>query len=184
MPSLPEILVKALEDLLDKRDPLRKAERAMARFENSPSPSPSPSPAKTAMAEVETETDAEVVSEPASPGNGGQSPYKKPATRPAIPAAIRHTVWLRDRGQCTWRHSGGSRCPERSMLELDHIKMWCRGGKHSEENLTLRCRRHNQAAAEQELGTGFMAQARKHASEVVGPKESMSDWSPTKQRYG
>ena len=37
MPSLPEILVKALEDLLDKRDPLRKAERAKARVENSPS---------------------------------------------------------------------------------------------------------------------------------------------------
>ncbi len=23
-----------------------------------------------------------------------------------------------------------------------------------------------------------------HAGAVVGPKESMSDWSPTKQRYG
>ena len=46
----------------------------------------------------------------------------------------------------------------------DHIKAWCRGGDHSEDNLTLRCRRHNQAAAEQELGTGFMAQARKRAA--------------------
>ena len=34
------------------------------------------------------------------------------------------------------------------------------GGDHSEDNLTLRCRRHNQAAAEQQLGTGFMTQAR------------------------
>ena len=38
MPSLPEILVKALEDLLDKPDPLRKAERAKARTESMPSP--------------------------------------------------------------------------------------------------------------------------------------------------
>ena len=102
-----------------------------------------------------------------SPGNGGQSPYKKQATRPAIPAAIRHTVWLRDRGQCTWRHPGGSRCSERAMLELDHLKMWCRGGKHSEENLTLRCRRHNQAGAEQKLGTGFMTQARSRLASPV-----------------
>ena len=82
---LPEILVNALEDLLDKRDPLRKAERAKARSENSPSPSPSP--AKTAMAEADSEPEVEIVSEPASPGNGDQSPYKKQATRPAIPAA-------------------------------------------------------------------------------------------------
>ena len=52
----------------------------------------------------------------------------------------------------------------------DHIKAWCRGGDHSEDNLTLRCRRHNQAAAEQELGTGFMAQARKHAQKILLPQ--------------
>ena len=139
MPSLPEILVKALEDLLDKRDPLKKAERAKARAENSPSSE------KEASAEVETEAEAEAeaVSALASPGNGDQSPTKKSPSRPAIPAATRHAVWLRDRGQCTWRHPGGD---------------------HREDNLTLRCRRHNQAAAEQELGTGFMAQARKRAA--------------------
>ena len=103
IPSLPEILVKALEDLLDKRDPLRKAERAKARAENSPSSE------KEASAEVETEAEAkaEAVSALASPGNGDQSPTKKSPSRPAIPAA---------------------------------------------------------AAAEQELGTGFMAQARKRAA--------------------
>ena len=79
MPSLPEILVKALEDLLDKRDPLRKAERAKARAENSPSSE------KEASDEVEAE--AEAVSALASPGNGDQSPTKKSPSRPAIPAA-------------------------------------------------------------------------------------------------
>ena len=111
MPSLPEILVKALEDLLDKRDPLRRAERAKARAENSPSSG------KEASAEVESETEAEAVSDLASPGNGDQSPTKKSPSRPAIPAATRHAVWLRDRGQCTWKHPGGSRCPERGMPE-------------------------------------------------------------------
>ena len=82
MPSLPEILVKALEDLLDKRDPLRKAERAKARAENSPSSG------KEASDEVETEAEADAVSNLASPGNGDQSPTKKSPSRPAIPAAI------------------------------------------------------------------------------------------------
>jgi hypothetical protein len=43
------------------------------------------------------------------------------------------------------------------MLELDHIDMWCRGGEHSAENLTLRCRRHNQFSANEQLGAEFMA---------------------------
>ena len=62
------------------------------------------------------------------------------------------------------------------MLELDHIKMWCRGGKHSEENLTLR----RPVNVKSQHG----ASSEQHAGEVVGPKESMSDWSPTKQRDG
>ena len=128
MPLLPEILVKALEDLLDKRDPLRKAERAKARAESSPSSE------KEASAEVETE--AEAVTDLASPEKGDQRPTKKSPSRPAIPAAIRHAVWLRDRGQCTWRHPDAGRCTERAMLEVDHVKMWCRGGKHSEAMAT------------------------------------------------
>lgn len=129
VPSLPDIMIKALGDLLDKRDPLRKAERAAARKEKAESPSPGKA-------------------ESPSPGKGG---------RPSIPAVTRHTVWLRDGGQCTWVHPDGSRCPERSMLELDHIVMWCRGGEHDAHNLALRCRRHNQFAATKQLGADFMA---------------------------
>jgi hypothetical protein len=58
MPSLPEILVKALEDFLDKRDPLRKA----------------------AMAEADSEPEVALVSEPASPGKERQRPYKAMGT--------------------------------------------------------------------------------------------------------
>jgi hypothetical protein len=58
MPSLPEILVKALEDLLDRRDPRRKA----------------------AMAEADEEPEVDLVSEPASPGKDGQRPYKATGT--------------------------------------------------------------------------------------------------------
>ncbi len=33
------------------------------------------------------------------------------------------------------------------MLELDHRTMYCRGGNHTVDNLTLRCRDHNQYEA-------------------------------------
>jgi|GEM_PF-1788858 len=158
IPSLSDILIKALGDLLEKRDPLRKAERAAARREKSECPSPgkedlglstsvsdAPTPGK------EVERCLQGVSEAPSPGKGARP------NRPAIPAAIRHIVWLRDGGQCTWTHPDGSRCTERSMLELDHIEMWCRGGEHNAENLTLRCRRHNQFSANEQLGAEFMA---------------------------
>lgn len=162
VPSLPEVIVKALGDLLEKRDPLRKAERAAVRKEKSggvasPGKEIVQSPAVASMVPSpekgiqRTSLEAQLR---ASPGKDGL------LARPGVPAAVRHTVWLRDGGHCTWRHPDGSRCDERSMLELDHIEMWCRGGQHEADNLTLRCRRHNQYAAERELGSDFMDKAR------------------------
>jgi hypothetical protein len=156
VPSLCEIFMKALGDSLEKRDPLRKAERAAARKERSESKDQicdtlsgpnlkdiNPSPEKTWSPD-------EVAVEVASPEkNAGTS-------RPAIPAAIRHAVWLRDRGKCTFEFPNGSRCGGKTMLELDHLTMWCRGGEHSVENLTLRCRHHNQFSAMSLLGVKYM----------------------------
>ena len=46
------------------------------------------------MAEADSEPEVEVVSEPASPGKRDQGPVKKPATRPAIPAAMQINNWV------------------------------------------------------------------------------------------
>lgn len=175
-PSLPEIMIKALGDLLDKRDPLRKAERAVARKKKTK--------AEVASPWKESGQTPAFASEAPSPGKDDHrrlqqaqrlaSPGKEvPFHRPAVPAAVRHAVWIRDGGQCTWQHPDGSPCNARSMLELDHVEMWCRGGQHEADNLTLHCRRHNQFAAEQQLGADFMAKARaltKASSQVQLPK--------------
>jgi hypothetical protein len=134
VPTLQDIMMKALDALLEKRDPMRKAERAAARR------AAAPSPGKEGPA---------VVSGPKPAADA------KVARRPAVPAAVAHAVRLRDKGRCTWTYQDGSRCPERMMLELDHAKMWCRGGDHTVDNLRLRCRRHNQFAAEHMLGEAF-----------------------------
>jgi len=128
VPVTVDILMQAVEELLERRDPLRKAERAAAR--NSAAPQP------------EGELADEPLAQPCRPG----------AKRPAIPASVRHQVVLRDKAQCTWVHAGGKRCSERLMTELDQLVPWRLGGVHSVENLTVRCRAHNQHRAEVEMG--------------------------------
>lgn len=68
-----------------------------------------------------------------------------------IPAPIRHSVWLRDQGRCTYSHEGKT-CGSTYRLELDHIHPYAKGGEHSVENLRLRCFTHNQLHAREEFG--------------------------------
>ena len=78
-----------------------------------------------------------------------------------IPAHVRRAVYLRDGGQCTYVcPETGKRCASCRRLEYDHVIPRARGGKSTRENLRLRCRAHNQLAAEQEFGRAFMKKKR------------------------
>jgi len=81
-----------------------------------------------------------------------------------VPAQVRRAVWKRDRGQCTFVAESGHRCATRRYLELDHIEPLARGGEATVENLRLRCRAHNQYAAERTYGAGFMDEKRRAAA--------------------
>jgi len=74
-----------------------------------------------------------------------------------IPAAIRRAVAARDGGRCTFVSARGKRCDETSRLEYDHAIPVAFGGATTVANLRLRCRAHNQYAAECVYGAGFMA---------------------------
>lgn len=88
----------------------------------------------------------------------------RPSTNPRhIPAKVRRTVWERDGGQCTYVSEAGRRCPARSRLEWDHVEPVARGGQATVENGRLRCRGHNQYAAEQAFGADFMRHKREEA---------------------
>ena len=69
-----------------------------------------------------------------------------------VPAAMRDAVFLRDGCRCTYVSPGGTRCPERCGLELDHIEPYAIGGDHTPSNLRTRCRAHNLLYAEQVYG--------------------------------
>ncbi len=190
VPALPEIFLAAMGDLLARRDPLARAERAAKRqavqaskpardlgpAASSPAKGAEPAPRGAA---VQMLTPEAPTSDRASPGKRGghltksvvavqammpeaptsdrASPGKRGDRRIKVPAAIQHAVRLRDQGQCTWVFPDGNRCPERMMIELDHLEMICRSGENSVENVVERCRRHNLHRAQQDLGMAFMA---------------------------
>ncbi|RYZ57426.1 MAG: HNH endonuclease [Proteobacteria bacterium] len=186
VPSLAETVVKATELLVDRLDPMRKAERAAARAEKRRGKTNegegegeefSPSSIQPGEDEFDQSCDS---SESGGSGPGDLGDYfshfglKEKAVsafaiprkharesttkhRRAIPAAMRHQVWLRDKGECTFEHDDGSVCGETMMIELDHIDMVCFGGEHSVDNLRLRCRTHNRYHAVVSLGEDFMS---------------------------
>jgi 5-methylcytosine-specific restriction endonuclease McrA len=91
-------------------------------------------------------------------------PRRSSANGRYVPAEIRRTVWQRDGGQCTFVSEQGKRCEERTRLEFDHMDPVARGGQTSADRMRLRCRAHNQYAAECTYGAGFMDEKRKKAT--------------------
>ena len=64
-----------------------------------------------------------------------------------IPSEIRRAVWLRDGGRCTFTGPAGQ-CGAVGWLEFHHIVPFAAGGPATAENITLRCRAHNQYEAD------------------------------------
>jgi len=60
-----------------------------------------------------------------------------------VPAAVKRTVWVRDRGRCAFISDNGHRCEERAFLEFHHVHPYAEGGPPTVENIALRCRMHN-----------------------------------------
>jgi 5-methylcytosine-specific restriction endonuclease McrA len=81
-----------------------------------------------------------------------------------IPANVRRAVRERDGNQCTFVGENGHRCSERRFLEFDHILPFARTPESTLSNLRLRCRAHNQLAAEQVYGVEFMEAKRNRGS--------------------
>jgi hypothetical protein len=99
-----------------------------------------------------------------------------------IPAEIRREVYERDEGACTFVDESGRRCGERWQLTFEHLKPWARGGEHTLDNLTLRCKSHNLAAARDLFGEGFIeariAEEKRWRQQSVHPPATRSDVSP------
>jgi hypothetical protein len=77
-----------------------------------------------------------------------------------IPGHVQRAVSQRDGGQCAFVSKDGHRCTERTFLEFHHIVPYARGGLATVENISLRCRRHNQYEAQLIFGPRGVPAAR------------------------
>ena len=69
--------------------------------------------------------------------------YLKP--KRYIPSKVRHHVWIRDQGKCTYVcPKTKRRCASDHLLQIDHIKPFSLGGTNKADNLRLLCANHNQ----------------------------------------
>jgi hypothetical protein len=84
-----------------------------------------------------------------------------------IPAHVKRAVWERDGGQCTFMSEAGRRCAARARLEFDHVEPVARGGQATIDGMRLRCRAHNQYAAEETFGAAFMRHKRHEAKRAA-----------------
>jgi hypothetical protein len=64
---------------------------------------------------------------------------------------VKRSAWRNDGGQCAFVSKEGRRCTERAFLEFHHIRPYALGGPTTAENISLRCRRHNQYEADSSL---------------------------------
>jgi hypothetical protein len=69
-----------------------------------------------------------------------------------IPASVKREVFLRDRGRCAFIGHDGRRCGERRFVEFHHREPFAFGGPATLENISLRCRVHNQYEAGVDFG--------------------------------
>ena len=80
-----------------------------------------------------------------------------------IPAKVKDDVDRRDGGQCAFVAPDGRRCTERTFLEFHHRQPYAKGGEATFDNISLRCRRHNQYEAEVVFGARRVARSWDHS---------------------
>jgi 5-methylcytosine-specific restriction endonuclease McrA len=85
-----------------------------------------------------------------------------------VPTHVKRAVSQRDDGQCGFISRDGRRCTERTFLEFHHIVPYARGGLATVENISLRCRRHNQYEADLVFG-GLGELGRPHTPNSPAP---------------
>jgi hypothetical protein len=83
-------------------------------------------------------------SEPSGSVNRVKEPLRSSQTQQNIPSVLRHAIWLRDGGVCSFKdpHTGKI-CGGRYQVQVDHIHPRMAGGEHKLENLQLLCADHN-----------------------------------------
>lgn len=145
--SLEAILEKALDELLERRDPEGKQARRVARNSRQKRRGDERRKAAQGGGRQSRPNGGSVTEQPR-----GKEPRPGPAHTRHIPANIRDEVFARDGGRCTFVGRSGTRCGSTHHLQINHIHPFALGGNHAPENLGLLCGKHNRLEAERIFG--------------------------------
>jgi len=85
-----------------------------------------------------------------------------------VPRHVQRAVCQRDGGQCAFVSGDGHRCTERAFLEFHHVLPYAQEGPATVENISLRCRRHNQYESELVFGPRPASRVREEQVSATG----------------
>jgi len=128
-----EIMEKALDIALDKKDLKRKRARRLER---------------------EAKRSGATPSEESRPGEISSS--EQAASSRYLPSAVRERVHARAGHQCEYRSQDGTLCRSRTGLEIEHERPFALHRSHDERYLRVYCRAHNRLSAERVFGAAFI----------------------------
>ncbi|MFH1755625.1 MAG: HNH endonuclease, partial [Candidatus Latescibacterota bacterium] len=143
--SFEQMFELMLDEFLEKHSPnrrhLRRTKRTACKYvKMKHSPVPANNAARTANK---------------APNTAHNASHGRQRSR-HIPAALQDQVFERDQGRCAFIGENGVRCNSTWNVQIDHIKPYARGGKHTIHNLRLLCARHNIHEAQRIYGREFL----------------------------
>ena len=162
--DMAEVLARAVDVALEKKDPIRKRERrlererrrqetaAAAQAASAEGPRPDEVSRETKPSEEETRSPRPADAPP--PPLGASAPAGGPGPAPSrrVPAAVQERVFHRAGYRCEYESPSGNRCPQRTGLEIEHTRPFAIFRSHDEAYLRVYCRRHNALRAEEVYG--------------------------------
>ena len=132
-----EVIEAALEEFVERHDPIKVAERAEKRKFERAITGANQAPATRPVYK-----------------NGKRTSTPRPITNAALRAA---------QGQCTWLDAHGKRCPNRRYLDKHHKQLVSEGGEHSLPNISVLCSSHHRRHHRIESGPSFVLKDRVQA---------------------
>ncbi|MCM2281197.1 MAG: HNH endonuclease, partial [Bdellovibrionaceae bacterium] len=134
--NLDETIQAIGEFFLERKDPVRRAERAEKRTQAKQDAEKN---SNEAMTVVTGASDEPVTRQENSEKQAGDHGHR----RRTLPARVQHEVQRRDQGRCQFRLASGEICGERRWVDLHHRVPVASGGADSVENLVTVCRSHH-----------------------------------------
>jgi len=129
-----EAMLESLADYyIEREDPVKKAERALAKRAAAASAESGPASSERSEQTESVRSKSRARSRNSAPGK------RKPLTAREL-----HTVNARDGRRCTFIDASGNRCPNERWLHVHHLQSVARGGTNEPENLITLCSRHHQ----------------------------------------